>query len=152
MNHGRHRDFGDRHHAEKAPQQNTKRIFRERAGGGAVAFKAGREQRHERGVESAFGEQAAKQVGQLERDDPGVHPEARAEKRGDQHIANETKDPADHRERADGGDGTDQNHGTGPARAAAARGRDDRGSESSRLLGGNAFGAGLGRTGTGDRL
>ena len=92
MNHGRHRDFGDRHHAEKAPQQNTKRIFRERAGGGgAVAFKAGREQRHERGVESPFGEQAAKQVGQLERDDPGVHPEARAEKRGDQHIANETK-------------------------------------------------------------
>ena len=67
-------------------------------------------QRHKGGAERALGEQAAEQIGQALGDEKSVRHRSRAEHRRGQDIAGEAEDAAHHRQRADGGDRTEQGH------------------------------------------
>ena len=77
----------------------------------ALALQLAREQRHEGGGEGAFREQAAEQVGQLERHDERVGDRPRAQHRRQDDVAHEADDAAQQREAADGGDGAAEAHG-----------------------------------------
>ena len=68
------------------------------------------EDRHEGLRERALGEQAAQQIGQLERDEEGVRRHARAEDPRDQHIADEGQDARNQRQAADGRKDFEQIH------------------------------------------
>ena len=68
------------------------------------------ENRHERLRERALGEQAAQQVGQLERDEKRIRRRARAEDPRDQHIAHKGEDARKQCQAADGGEGFKEVH------------------------------------------
>ena len=84
------------------------------------ALQLAREQRHEGGREGAFGEQAAEEVGKLERNEEGVRHAARTEHRRQHDVADEADDTAEQREAADGGDGAAETHGRRPESGSRA--------------------------------
>jgi hypothetical protein len=75
-----------------------------------MVLQLAREQGHEGRREGALGEQAAEEVRQLEGDEEGVGHSTRAQHRRQHDIADETHDPAQQREAADGGDGAAEAH------------------------------------------
>ena len=98
----RHGGFGDGGERQYDVEQGGKGLFGESAGGfAAFGFQLFGKQRDKSDVERPFGEQAAEQVGQFERDEKRVGDHARAQKIRDQQIADETQHAADHRPAAD---------------------------------------------------
>ena len=118
-----HAGCQQRHHAGHGEnQQHRERQQHDQKGGvrlagegqsfvAALALQLAREQRHESRREGAFGEQAAKEVGQLERDEERVGHPARTEHRRQHDVAHEAHDAAQQREAADSGNGAAEAHG-----------------------------------------
>ena len=73
---------------------------------------------HERGVECTLAEQAAEQVGQLQRDEERIGDRAGTQDRRDQHVAREAQDAACHGPAADGQDAADHSSRRGRASSA----------------------------------
>ena len=90
--HRRHKDFADQDESEQRREQHGERLLGEVAHRrlAAIAQRAGG-QRHEGGAESAFGEQAAEQVGQALRDEKRIGDRPGAEDRRGQDVADEAR-------------------------------------------------------------
>ena len=88
------------------------------AGLPSCAIVAG-EERHEGGAERAFGEEAAEQVGQAQRDEERVGHRPGAEERRGQHVADEAQDAAHHGIAADRRDRAQQSHAADGVEEAA---------------------------------
>ncbi len=106
-----HEDDHQRRERQQDRNQRRLRLARElqRRRPAAIVQRAG-EQRHEGLVEGALGEQAAEEVGQLERDEEGVGHRPGAGDGGDHHVAGEAGDAAQQGEAADRGDGAGEAH------------------------------------------
>ena len=76
--------------------------------------------RHERRVERALAEQAAKQIGKSKGHEERIGDCAGAQRGGDENVADKAEHAADHGQPADGGEGTVEVHG----RRGLADGRD----------------------------
>ena len=108
----RHGQFDDDDEDQQGPHQDAERLFGEGVGLFLVAvFHQAGVNGHEGQVERPFGEQAAKQVGKLEGDKKGIGHGTGAEDGGDQYVPDEPQEAADHGGAANGGDGTQKNHG-----------------------------------------
>ena len=84
----RHRQFHEDGDRSEHGEQNAEHFFGKALGAvHAVGFDLLGKQRHEGGVEGAFGEQPAKRVGKLEGGVEGVGDRPGAERCGHQHLA-----------------------------------------------------------------
>ena len=102
----RHDELAEEREDDEGKRQSGKGLLGEGAGPllSALAVKALGEQRNEGGVEGAFGEQAAEQIGDAEGDEEGVGDRPGAQHRGDQHVADETEHAAPDGHRPDSGE------------------------------------------------
>ena len=121
----RHGDLGEDGEGDEQDQEAGKRLTGKGAGRlGALGMQALGEERNERRVESALGEQPAKHIGHAEGDEVGVGRSGCAEHRGDQHVAREAEHAAQDRHRAYGGEAAIKPHqagsNAGSGRAASA--------------------------------
>ncbi len=107
----RHGDFGDDDDHQEDEHQAGQRLLGELARHlPPFALEALGEQRHEGGVEGAFAEQAAKQVGKAEGDEEGVGYGAAAEDGSDEDVAQKAEYAAQQGEAADSREGAVELH------------------------------------------
>ncbi len=68
------------------------------------------EERHEGGGKGALGKQPSEEIGQALRDEEGIGDRTCAERRGDQHVTDESEDAGKGGTAADGGEVSQEGH------------------------------------------
>ena len=110
MRHG-HRDFGDDRQREQDDDQPGQGLLGKSACRvRALAFQPFGKQRYERGVESPLAKQSAKQVGEAEGHEERIGDAVPDQRCRDQDVTQKSEDAADHRQAADGSEGTVEFH------------------------------------------
>ena len=112
MHHPWHRDLQCGHEKQQCDDEDRQHFLGETAGSilPADGHMPGKE-RHKGGVECALGKQPAEKIRQLERDEKRICDRARTQCCGNQDVADEPEQTADHRVTADGSNGPEKRHG-----------------------------------------
>ena len=119
--HPRHGEHHHRAEQHEDRQQHRENLARKPARGAFVLGHVAVEQRDEGTCEGALGEQAAEQVGELERELPGIRHPACAEHAGEQDVAGKAEQSADQRQPANRADIPEKAHALPPPLARIRR-------------------------------